>query len=69
MSPIVNGTAVVLVVVAVAAVAARDGTLLDGRVYVAAGLWVVAILGSFGSGGHAWPGGPAAIRPKMSSSG
>ena len=59
MSPIVNTTAVVLVAVAIAAVLARHGTLLDGRVYVAAALWIVAILGNYGSGGFAWPGGPA----------
>jgi hypothetical protein len=59
VSPIVNSTAAVLVAIAIAAVLARHGTLLDGRVYVAAALWVVAILGNFGSGGFAWPGGPA----------
>jgi hypothetical protein len=59
MSPIVNGTALVLIVATIVAVLARHGTLLDGRVYVAAALWVVAILGNYGGGGYAWPGGPA----------
>jgi hypothetical protein len=59
VSPIVNSTAVALVAVAIVAVVARHGTLLDGRVYVAAALWIVAILGNYGGGGYAWPGGPA----------
>lgn len=41
------------------AVLTRHGTLLDGRAYVAAALWIVAILGNYGAGGYAWPAGPA----------
>jgi hypothetical protein len=58
MAPLVNSTAIVLVILAVVTVLARHGTLRDGRVYVSAALWIVAIFGNYGGGGHAWPGGP-----------